>query len=129
MRLFPVILTGRGSEFSNPLAIELGKDLDDVLWTKVFYCDPNSPFQKGAIEVNHELIRRIITKGKTFDNFTQDKIDRMMNHINSYSRKKLGNKTSYEIFKYIYGEETVQKLNLKPIKSDGVMIHPRLLQD
>ena len=36
MRLFPVILTGRGSEFSNPLAIELGKDLDDVLWTKVF---------------------------------------------------------------------------------------------
>lgn len=129
MRLFPVILTDRGSEFSNPLAIEFGRNLDDVLRTKVFYCDPNSPFQKGSLEVNHELIRRVIPKGRTLDNLTQEKVDMMMNHINSYSRKKLGNKTPYEVFKFIYGDEAIDKLNLKEIKSNDILLHPRLLQD
>lgn len=129
MKLFPVILTDRGSEFSNPLAIEMGRDMDDVLRTRVFFCDPNSPFQKGALEVNHELIRRIIPKGRSMDNLTQDKIDKMMNHINSYSRKKLGDRTPFEVFKFIYGDKAVEKLNLKPVKPDEVMIHPRLIQD
>lgn len=129
MKLFPVILTDRGSEFSNPLAIEMGRDMDDVLRTRVFFCDPNSPFQKGALEVNHELIRRIIPKGRSMDNLTQDKIDKMMNHINSYSRKKLGDRTPFEVFKFIYGDEAIEKLNLKPVKPDEVMIHPRLIQD
>ena len=47
------------------------------------------PYQKGAIEVNHELIRRVLTKGSSFDNLTQEDVTRMMNHINSYKRKKL----------------------------------------
>ena len=57
-KLFPVILTDNGSEFSNPKEIEY-RDAVPSLRTKVFYCDPSSPYQKGACEVNHELIRRI----------------------------------------------------------------------
>lgn len=129
LKLFPVILTDRGSEFSNPLAIEFGKDLSDVLRTKVFYCDPNSPYQKGSLEVNHELIRRIIPKGRTFDNLTQDKVNLMMNHINSYSRKKLGDKTPYDIFCFIYGQEIAEKLVLKKIPANEILLHPRLLED
>ena len=129
MRLSPVILTDGGSESFNPVAIEFGRNLDDVLRTKIFYCDPNSPFQKGSLEVNHELIRRVIPKGRTLDNLTQEKVDMMMNHINSYSRKKLGNKTPYEVFKFIYGDEAIDKLNLKEIKSNDILLHPRLLQD
>ena len=55
-KLFPVILTDNGSEFSNPKEIEY-RDAVPSLRTKVFYCDPSSPYQKGACEVNHELIR------------------------------------------------------------------------
>ena len=128
-KLFPVLLTDRGSEFSNPLAIEFGRDLDDVLRTKVFYCDPNSPFQKGSIEVNHELIRRIVPKGKSFDNLTQENIEEMMNHINSYSRKKLGGKTPYELFCFIYGKEIADKLGIKQINPNEVLLHPRLVKD
>ena len=55
--------------------------------TNVFYCNPSAPYQKGACEVNHELIRRILTKGSSFDDLTQKDIFLMMDHINSYKRK------------------------------------------
>jgi IS30 family transposase len=73
-KLFPVILTDNGSEFSNPKAIEYGPEQKDLLRTQVFYCDPSSPYQKGSIEVNHELIRRILPKGTSFDDLTQKDI-------------------------------------------------------
>ena len=74
-KLFPVILTDNGSEFSNPKEIEY-RDAVPSLRTKVFYCDPSSPYQKGACEVNHELIRRILPKGSSFDDLTQEDITR-----------------------------------------------------
>ena len=88
-KLFPVILTDRGSEFSNPSAIE--RTPDGILRTKVYFCDPNAPFQQGALEVNHELIRRILPKGTSFDNLTQSQIALMLCHINLYRPKNLGN--------------------------------------
>lgn len=63
-KTFPVILTGIGLEFSNPSAIE--RDTGGIRRTNMYFCDPNAPFQKGAIEVNHELIRRILPKGTSF---------------------------------------------------------------
>ena len=51
-RLFPVILTDRGSEFSNPTAIE--KDADGHSRSRIFYCNPSAPYQKGGIEVSHD---------------------------------------------------------------------------
>jgi transposase, IS30 family len=102
-KLFPIILTDNGSEFSNPKAIEY--DCDGLLQTSIFYCDPSSPHQKGALEVNHELIRRILPKGKCFDSFTQDDIQLVMNHINSYKRKKLNNRSPYQTFSFYYGED------------------------
>ncbi len=56
--LFPIILTDRGSEFSNPISIECDKD--GVIRTKLFYCDPQRSDQKGGCEVTHEMIRRVL---------------------------------------------------------------------
>ena len=44
-------------------------------------------------------------------NLTQEKIDIMMNHINSYSRLKLGNKTPFEAYEFYYGSELFEKLD------------------
>jgi IS30 family transposase len=87
-KLFPVILTDNGSEFSNPRAIEYGPYQDDILRTRIFYCDPSAPYQKGALEVNHELIRRVLPKGTSLSGLTQDDVKRMMDHINSYAAGK-----------------------------------------
>ena len=51
--LFPVILTDNGSEFSNPKEIEKRSTIP-CNRTKIFYCDPSAPYQKGACEVNHD---------------------------------------------------------------------------
>ena len=71
--LFPVILTDRGTKFSNPTTLE--RDKDGELRSLVFYCDPSAPYQKGGIEVAHELIRRILPKGTSFDDLQQEAID------------------------------------------------------
>lgn len=125
--LFPVILTDNGSEFSNPKAIEY-RNTHPLLRTHIFYCDAGSPYQKGAIEVNHELIRRILPKGSSFDNLTQDDINIMMNHINSYKRKKLNNRSPYETFSFYHGEEVLHKLECHPVASGDIMLKPALLK-
>ena len=84
--LFQVILTDRGSEFSDPEKIEA----DMGTWKiqcRVFYCDPMNINQKSKCERKHELICYIIPKKHVKDRYTE-KIRKMMSHINSYLRKK-----------------------------------------
>ncbi len=126
-RLFPVILTDNGSEFSNPKSIEY-RESAPFLRTNVFYCDAGSPYQKGAIEVNHELIRRVLPKGTSFNNLTQEDINLMMNHINSYKRKKLNNRSPYETFSFYHGEEVLHKLGCAPVAASDIMLKPTLLK-
>jgi len=127
-KLFPVILTDNGSEFSNPKAIEYGSERFTGLRTNVFYCDTGSPYQKGAIEVNHELIRRILPKGTSFNSLTQQDINLMMNHINSYKRKKLNNRSPYETFSFYHGEAVLQKLGCELVTASNIMLKPKLLK-
>ena len=126
-RLFPVILTDNGSEFSNPKVIEK-RDAIPCNRTNVFYCDPSAPYQKGACEVNHELIRRILPKGSSFDDLTQKDIFLMMDHINSYKRKKLNNRSPYETFSFYYGEDILKKLGCKPVAVENIILKPKLLK-
>ena len=131
-RLFPVILTDNGSEFSNPRKIEYREfaPTREIGYhrTRVYYCDAGCPHQKGAIEVNHELIRRVLPKGTCFDELTQEDITRMMNHINSYKRKKLNNRRPYETFSFYYGEETLKRLGCEPVPADQILLKPALLK-
>lgn len=55
-RLFPVILTDNGSEFSNPKEIQQ-REMVPCKRSNIFYCDLSNLYQKGACEANHELIR------------------------------------------------------------------------
>jgi IS30 family transposase len=127
-RLFPAILTDNGSEFSNPKALEFGTDKNGGRRTSLFYCDAASPYQKGAIEVNHALIRRVIPKGTSMDSYTQEDIFLMMDHINSYKRKKLNNRSPYETFSFHYGEEQTRKLGCCPVAAEHIILKPRLLK-
>lgn len=125
IRLFPVILTDNGSEFSNPSAIEF--DSQGKRRTRIFYCDPSAPYQKGAVENNHELIRRIVPKGHSFNNYSQNDITKMMNHINSYSRKKLNNQSPYQVFSFFHGNEILKKLGALLIPANEIILKPELL--
>ena len=124
--LFQVVLGDNGSEFTNPQAIEM--DPQGEQRTRLFYCDPSAPYQKPAVENNHALIRRVIPKGTSMDSFDQDDITLMMNHINSYKRANLGNKSSYEVFTGLYGEEALRRMGAEFIPGDDITLRPYLLQ-
>ena len=126
IELFPVLLADNGSEFSNPSAIEL--DAQGNPRTRMFYCNPSAPYQKGSCENNHELIRRIIPKGTDLGQYSQEQIDFMMSHINSYSRKKLGNKSPYEVFEFQYGRKILDAFHLQKIPADEIILSPELLK-
>ena len=126
IEIFPVLLADNGSEFSNPAAIEL--DSQGNRRTSMFYCNASAPYQKGSCENNHELIRRIIPKGIDIGQYSQEQIDLAMSHINSYARKKLGNKSPYEVFEFQYGKEILDIFHLQKIPADEIILSPELLK-
>lgn len=123
--LFTVILTDRGSEFLYPEAMEC--DRNGEIKTKVFYCDPQCSWQKPFVERNHELIRQILPKGNSFDNLTQEDINLVMNHINSYSRKKFNGATPYQLSILLLDNKLHEVMHLEPIKHDDVTLKPYLI--
>lgn len=125
-RIFSLCLADNGTEFSNPTAIEC--DEDGVIRSYVFYCDPSSPGQKGACENNHEFIRRVIPKGFDIGKYTQDDINLMMDHINSYGRPELGDKSPYEMFEFYYGREILNLLGVHKIPANEIILKPELLK-
>ena len=124
--LFSVILTDRGSEFTDPLAIEFNSD--SKRRCRVFYCDPQRSDQKGGIEVTHEFIRRILPKGTSFDSLTQEDVSLLMSHIDSYKRKKLGNRSANQLFSFLHGEGILKSLGISEVPSDQINLTPLLLK-
>lgn len=52
----------------------------------------------------------------------------MMSHINSYSRKKLGNKSPYEVFEFQYSRKILDAFHLQKIPADEIILSPELLK-
>ena len=129
-RLFPVILTDNGSEFSNPSAIEL--DGGGRL-TFVFYCKAYASYQKPHVERNHEFIRLVLPKGNAytepapFDGLTQDKVSLMMSHVNSYVRDGLGDRTPHDLFTAEFGEDVAALFGIARVAANDVTLKPSLL--
>lgn len=52
----------------------------------------------------------------------------MMNHINSYKRKKLNNRSPYETFSFYHGEDVLEKLACRQVTAKDIMLKPALLK-
>lgn len=126
-KLFTVILTDNGSEFSNPSEIEINNNTGEVR-TKIFYCEPGRSDQKGSCEVNHEMIRRVLPKHTTFDDLTQEDINLLMSHINSYKRKKLNDCSPLQLFNLMYGNNIANTLGIKEINPNSIDLSVNLLK-
>lgn len=123
-KLFQVIIVDNGIEFS--LMDEVEVDSNGELISRVFFCDPYSSSQKGACERNHEFIRYIFPKGKSFDCLTQKDVDLMFSHINSTPCKSLGFNSPYFVFSNMFGKDLLNKLNINLIAKDDVLLKPTL---
>lgn len=124
--IFPVILTDNGGEFSCVDVIENNTDGEN---SKLFFCEPHTPSEKGKIEKNHTMFRDIVPKGTSFDEFTQDTVNLIFSHVNSVKRKNFNGKSSYEMFCFTYSRELAEILGVSEIAAVDVIQSPKLLRN
>ena len=123
--IIPVLLTDNGGEFSNVFAFE--NDSNGNKETSVFFCNPNSPYQKPHVENNHTLFRCIVPSGKSFDSFTQETVDLIFSHVNAVKRKQFNAKSSYDLFAYTYSQALANALGISYVDPKKVIQSPQLL--
>lgn len=146
MKLFAIVITDNGPEFSDPVAIEanplfvprgedIGRDWKDCespdkYRARVFYCNSYSPKQKAHVERVHEEVRRILIKGVSFRSLTQADVNLVFSHVNSYTRGVLDDTTPYDSFVARHGEagkRFLDNLGIKRIEPNEVNLTPALL--
>ena len=84
--------------------------------------------QKPNCEKNHEYIRKICTKGTSFDNYSQRDINLIMSHINSTPRQSLGGLSPMALAKIMLPHELLNFFDLTEIPADEIVLTPALLK-
>ena len=74
------------------------------------------------------MIRRILPKGTSFDDLTQEDISKMMSHINSYKRKKLNNCSPLQLFRIMYGKDIAKQFGIIEINFNDINLSKNLLK-
>jgi IS30 family transposase len=77
----------RGSEMTDHQAVTLATDI------AVYFCDPQSPWQRGTNENTNGLLRQYFPKGTDLSGHSQAYLNRIALQLNTRPRKTLGFKT------------------------------------
>lgn len=123
-KIMEILLTDNGKEFF--ILNEITEISSNI---HLFYCHPYSSYEKGSIENNHELIRRVIPKGVSLKPYTQDELNILCSHINSLFRESLKGKCPFDLVEEYIPLDKLNKLGLSKIKPLDVCLIPELLGD
>lgn len=122
----PVLLTDNGREFSLVDAFE--SDLSGNLESHLFFCEPMSPSEKPEIEKNHTMLRDILPKSSSFDNLTQEDVNKVFSHVNAVKRKQFNGKSAYDMFAFFYSHALANALGISFVPGKDVIQSPALLK-
>ncbi|TCQ70993.1 hypothetical protein EDF68_13010 [Ochrobactrum sp. BH3] len=81
----------RGSQFMARRALE------DGIGARSWFCDPNSPWQKGALENINKRIRRYLPSNTELTRVNQAQLTALAHSLNATPCKCLGFKTPAEV--------------------------------
>jgi transposase, IS30 family len=82
----------RGSEFAGYAA------LDRELGVASYFCDPHSPWQKGAVENANGRVRRFLPREAEPEALTPTPLRRLADRLNDTPRRCLDYRTPREVF-------------------------------
>lgn len=72
--------------------------INECFGTKIYFCKPASPYQKGAVENGNGVIRAELPRNYDIAKLKQKHISRLIDEINNRPLKCLGYKTPQEMF-------------------------------
>lgn len=112
--IFEIILADNGFEFDGLMDHSIDIKTGQVL-SQVFYTKPYCSGDKGGCERNHEFFRYFIPKGNSIEHLSQDDVNMMFSHINSYPRESLNWKSPIDVFKKKYSIHVLNKLGYQKV--------------
>lgn len=100
-RLFGLVLTDNGPEFSDFAAIERSALPGGAARCSVYYCDVRASQQKAGCERNHVELRKLLPKGRgiSFDGLGRADCAELMSQLNSEPRPSLMGMTPVKLMR------------------------------
>jgi len=93
--LYKSLTWDRGKEMADHKRFTLATDI------KVYFCDPQNPWQRGSNENTNGLLRQYLPKGIDLSGYSQAKLNAIARRLNERPRKTLNFKTPAQWFHQI----------------------------